>query len=96
MSNIKYTPDGLPVVSIDTMLTMQHEITKYKNNQLQGFRNFLIKENQNLVRFIDDMVEGEVGTIDFTYGLICGMQIMYESLRRQSAANKLEKEINGK
>ena len=98
MPEPKYTPDGLPVVSEETLIAMDDLFNKKedKNKDIGSFRKYLQKENPNLVSLMDGFVNCQVGSVDFLYGFINGMIVMYESLRRQSGANKLEREVEGK
>jgi hypothetical protein len=97
MPEQNYTQDGLPVVSEETIKAMDAIFPMSKKSTLKDFKEYLIKENPNLVRIMDEFVMfDETGSVEFLYGFLSGMQIMYESLRRQSAANKLEREIEGK
>ena len=96
MTESEYTIDGLPVVSEDTIRALNDILLRSGKQFISGFRDYLSKENPNLVRIMDDFLNNEAGSVDFLYGFISGMHIMYESLRRQSAANKLERELGGK
>ena len=95
MTKPKLTEDGLPVVSIDSVKSFT-EILKRERNMDQVADNIkerLLKENRRIYNFVDGVYK-QYGESDFVDGVAFGVAITYELLRKQSEANKLEKEVN--
>ncbi|MBI2671884.1 hypothetical protein HYX16_03035 [Candidatus Woesearchaeota archaeon] len=94
MDNKKFTEDGLPIVSEKTVKAFsQVEMRESVEKRIADFSYRLRKENPNLLRIINEFLESETESPDFNYGIMVGMQILYECLRKQSASYKLEDKI---
>ncbi|MEK6937104.1 MAG: hypothetical protein AABW58_03470 [Nanoarchaeota archaeon] len=104
MPKPKYTSDGLPVISPENIETYgKLYLRDLKRAGIEDvfkvFLEKLEKENHNLCTLLVSAIENRRAlgfSDDYLTGLIIGARAVYEALRRQSAANKLEKEFEGK
>jgi len=93
---VNYTPDGLPVISEETILYLTSLFNRKDDLYMGDFKDRLEVENQNLNSFFEGMLSCGEADIENKNAFIVGFFFAYEALRRQSAANKLEREIEGK
>src|SRR3989344_3512367 len=94
----KYTPEGLPVVTKETILSLRDIIKREIKKDRCEFlvRSFLYRlkeENLLVLKLVGDFVIESLKDEDLKNEYFSGAFITYESLRRQYASNKLEKEI---
>ncbi len=91
----KLTPDGLPVVSRDNLHALLELSGTAQEKYQEEFEERLRRENPGLYHEINHIMQlSELGE-EYLSGVGFGVMLAYESLRRQLAANKLEREING-
>ncbi len=102
MPEFNYTKDGLPVVSEETIKAMSNLDSDFylDINDIKDLR-IILREKPNLGLFLEDIkdhVRSHYGiSADFILlGLAAGAKIVYGSLRKQAAANKLERELGQK
>ena len=89
----KYTQDGLPVVSDETIETLNVLFFRSSRILLVDFMKILEQENPNLYSFFKSMIEfGDPKDLRKD-AYIGGFYHAYESLRRQAATNSLERKI---
>ena len=97
MAESKYTQDGLPVVSEENIKSLSEII--YRDLPLNcGIAKKISEENPNLYSLLNRIIKNKLanGTDRaVVIGFLAGVITVYESLRRQSSANKLEREIVG-
>ena len=89
----KYTQDGLPVVSDETIETLNILFFRSSRILLVDFMKILEQDNPNLYLFFKSMIEFDDPKDLRKDAYIGGFYHAYESLRRQAASNKLEKEV---
>ncbi len=96
MQNEKITSDGLPVITRNNLIAFI-EISSnenYSKNKFNDFMDKLNQENPEIYNFFDKAIEKLIeDSSDYARGFITGSYMIYEVLRRQSAANKLEREV---
>lgn len=95
----KLTPDGLPVVTGDNIRALAELSVLCKDDTassyMEQFGERLKRENPEIERWIDLMYEEVRLPKEYRRGFVYGALFVYESLRRQLAANKLEKQVKG-
>ena len=91
----KYTQDGLPVITKEIYESyfslLKREIIK-KDIVSSDFEERLREENPLLYNTLEQIVK-ECGKCEFSDGVSFGFFFVYEILRNQSAANKLNESI---
>ena len=93
MTESKYTPDGLPVVTEDNLLALV-EILEKRTQISLDFLTKLKNENPGLGDLLTEINKDyKENERDYVCGILGGAMLVYESLRRQAAVNRLEKEI---
>lgn len=93
MPEPKYTPDGLPIVSKETLTALN---ALAKRLDIVKFLDRVRNENPNLYEELEQIFSSDDKYPEnFVQAFTTGFGFCYESLRRQAAANKLERELNG-
>ena len=93
---VNYTPDGLPVVNEETILYLTSLFKRKDDTYMDDFKARLERENPSLNSFFESMLNCNEASVENKNAFLVGFFFAYESLRRQSESNKLEKEIGGK
>jgi len=89
MVESRYTSEGLPVIKDDVFARM---IDKLKNGLDDDLAGNLRTDNPKIFDLMKTMFELYNGN-SFARGCLAGTMFTYELLRRQSAANKLERDL---
>ncbi len=102
MPDLKYTPEGLPVVSPETILSFLYKDFKKLHPKTREVReieegltkmlNSIQEGNPELTRMMLEsmsLLEINKETRLYRTGLIHGAYLIYELLRRQAEANKM-------
>ena len=97
MAEKKYTSDGLPIVSKETIIAfIDKSRTTHPHIAMGEFGNRLKTENYDLGCLLDsiknDAQRAGISEENIDY-IFIGAMVIYESLRKQAGANKLEKEL---
>ena len=87
----KYTPDGLPVVTEANFNALVNILQKGTLDERLGCLARMREENPILYSAIQGIIENEAE--GYVLGVFTAAFIIYESLRRQESANKLEREL---
>ncbi len=100
MPEPKYTPDGLPVVSEATCQAYNFLLKRSGKDLgtcLEDYCSRLRKENPVLAEGLGILANARTTKGDsVAAAILLGSFMTYDFLRRQAAANKLEREIEGK
>ena len=99
MTNAKYTRDGLPVISKENLRALDDIIHRiYSRSSEEKEIIDRLKEDPDLFNYLNSFcmgIENSKGRIH-AVAFFAGSIFVYEALRRQAAANKLEREVEGK
>ncbi len=90
----KYTPEGVPVISDGTYLSTIGILKRDSRNTTFGkeIKERLGQENPLIFRMIDEITR-YYGEGEFSDGFAVGASMVYEMIRRELAAGRLEEEI---
>ena len=91
MTDSRYTPEGLPIVTLDSTRAYDEEIKRttppsFDENSLDSLRT----ENPHIFNYLEQKLVPHMSTEAGKLGITIGMSITYDLLRRQAIANKLE------
>lgn len=89
MVDSKYTLDGLPVISAETIVAAI-DILSRLDTKKENLIDRIKEENPNLFALVTQIVRSGSPTTDYKVGFWSGTMTVYELFRRQTAANKLE------
>ncbi|MAG16231.1 hypothetical protein CMO88_04170 [Candidatus Woesearchaeota archaeon] len=96
----EYTPEGLPVVTEATMRSYIRDLTRdgLEGNKplMNGMRETFERDNEELVKYtetVDELLQNSGVPKEITWQVVGFMTGMYEIMRRQAEADKLENQL---
>lgn len=91
----KYTKDGVPIISRQTLDSLRAIALRGDGPELiiKEFKERLLKENKGLADYLEHVFAGAFQGDVFDQGVATGFYIIYEAIRNQSASHKLEEQI---
>ena len=92
----KYTPEGLPVVSLETTVTMGRDHNKDRSAYIRKVLDNLVQENPLLGELLEKIGEDKKrdGRSEEYQTFLTGFLLCYDYLRIQGEVNKLEEGLN--
>ena len=101
MEERKYTKEGLPIISKDSIdrYTAENHVNGTYRQKLKtlDLGQILCDENRELFKYVNALrnFHEQQGETEIAKAIITGVGIAYILLRSQAEANKLEEEFNG-